>query len=57
MSKLYCCYSVNLRNFLKNNGVTYELCGLNSNNHQMFWVYIKDEKLNQLLNKWTDIKD
>lgn len=56
MSKLYCCYSVDLRNFLKKNNVMYELCGLNPNNHQMFWVYIKNEKLDKLLTEWSDIK-
>lgn len=56
MSKLYCCYSVLLRNFFKNNGVRYEVCGLNPNNNQMFWVYIRDEKLDMLLNKWSSLK-
>ena len=56
MSKLYCCYSVLLRNFFKNNGVRYEVCGLNPNNNQMFWVYIRDEKLDMLLNKWSSSK-
>lgn len=54
MSKLYCCYSVNLRNFLKLNNVMYEICGLNPNNHQMFWVYIRDKKLDTLLNEWSN---
>lgn len=56
MGKLYCCYSVDLRNFLKNNNVMYEICGLNPNNHQMFWVYIRDEKLNELLTEWPNTK-
>lgn len=53
MGKLYCCYSVGLRNFLRKNNVRYEVCGLNPNNNQMFWAYIKDEKLNQLLIEWS----
>lgn len=56
MNKLYCCYSVDLRNFFKKNNVMYEICGLNPNNHQMFWVYVKDEKLNKLLTEWSDMK-
>lgn len=56
MSKLYCCYSVSLRNFLKSNNVMYEVCGLNPNNNQMFWVYIRDEKLDMLLNQWSSFK-
>ena len=51
--ELYCCYSLNLRKYLQNNGVNYHLCGLNPNSHKMFWVFVKDEKLNNLLNTWT----
>lgn len=50
---LYCCYSLPLRNYLRNNGLLYKLCALNPNSKQRFWVYIKDEKLNTLLNKWS----
>lgn len=50
---LYCCYSINLRKFLQDNGVKYELCALNPNSKSMFWVYIRDEKLNMLLNEWS----
>ena len=51
--ELYCCYSLNLRKYLENNGVNYHLCALNPNSHKMFWVFVKDEKLNKLLNTWT----
>ena len=51
--ELYCCYSLNLRRYLQNNGVNYDLCALNPNSHKMFWVFVKDEKLNKLLNTWT----
>lgn len=53
MNKLYCCYSLNLRNYLTNNGVRYEVCALNPNNNNRFWIYIKNEKLNNLLEKWS----
>lgn len=56
MGKLYCCYSVDLRNFLKKNDVMYEICGLNPNSHQMFWVYVKNEKLNTLLIEWSNAR-
>lgn len=56
MNKLYCCYSVSLRDFLKRNNVRYEICGLNPNNHQMFWVYFRDEKLDRLLFEWSSAK-
>ena len=45
MDKLYCCYSLNLRNFLYQNGLRYELAAKNPNSDKLFWVYIKDKKL------------
>lgn len=52
-TKLYCCYSLNLRKFLHMNGLRYELAALNPNSNSLFWVYIKDEKLDKLLNEWS----
>jgi len=54
--KLYCCYSLPLRNYLQNNGVGYKLCALNPNSLKRFWIYIKDDKLDVLLNKWSTNK-
>ena len=51
--KLYCCYSLPLRNYLRNNGVKYKLAALNPNSKKLFWVYVKDEKLDNLLNEWS----
>lgn len=51
--ELYCCYSLPLRNYLRDNGVKYKLCALNPNNQNRFWVYIKDESLITLLDKWS----
>lgn len=53
MNKLYCCYSLNLRNFLYENGLRYELAAKNPNSDKLFWVYIKDDKLDKLLLKWS----
>ena len=52
-SKLYCCYSINLRNFLSSNGLRYELAALNPNSKKLLWVYVKNDKLDELLNKWS----
>ena len=52
-SKLYCCYSMNLRNFLNSNGLRYELAALNPNSKKLFWVYIRSDKLDKLLNQWS----
>lgn len=51
--ELYCCYSLNLREFLYNNGMRYKLAALNPNSKSLFWVYVKDEKLDKLLNEWS----
>lgn len=51
--ELYCCYSLPLRNFLYENGLRYKLAALNPNNRKLFWVYIKNEKLNELLDRWS----
>ena len=51
--ELYCCYSLNLREFLNSNGMRYKLAALNPNSKSLFWVYVKDEKLDRLLNEWS----
>ena len=51
--ELYCCYSLNLREFLYKNGTRYKLAALNPNSKSLFWVYVKDEKLDKLLNEWS----
>lgn len=60
--ELYCCYSLNLRNYLKDNGLRYKIAALNPNSKSLFWVYIKNDKLDKLLSDWsankqTDISD
>lgn len=51
--ELYCCYSLNLREYLNDNGLRYKLAALNPNSKSLFWVYVKDEKLDKLLNEWS----
>ena len=51
--ELYCCYSLNLRNYLYDNGLRYKLAALNPNSKSLFWVYVKNEKLDKLLNDWS----
>lgn len=50
---LYYCYSLPLRDYLRENGLRYKLAALNPNSKNLFWIYVKDEKLNTLLEKWT----
>lgn len=51
--KLYTCYSLPLRNYLRDNGLKYELAALNPNSKKMFWVYVKSAKIDKLLNEWS----
>lgn len=53
MSKLFCCYSSALKEFLYSQGLRYELCALNPNNRQMFWAYLRTNELDIALNKWA----
>ena len=55
--ELYCCYSLNLRDYLYNNGVRYKLAALNPNSKSLFWVYVKNEKLDKLLTEWSVNKE
>lgn len=54
--ELYCCYSLPLRNFLYENGLRYKLAALNPNSKKLFWIYVKDEKLDELLDRWSENK-
>ena len=54
--ELYCCYSLPLRNYLRDNGMRYKLCALNPNSQQRFRVYVRNEKLDRLLTEWTTNK-
>lgn len=50
---LFCCYSVPLRDYLCQNNNRYEICGINPNTGKMFWVFIKTDRLNRYLEKWS----
>ena len=52
-SKLLPCYSIPMRDYLSSKGIRYELVGLHPTSKAMFWVYIKDEKLDKALTKWS----
>lgn len=54
MKKIFCCYSVPLRDFLYHNGVKYDLCAINPNSNTMFWAYVREEKLDKLLTDWSN---
>ena len=54
--KLFCCYSVPLKDFLYQHGIMYDLCALNPNSKNMFWAYVRNEQLDVALTEWTTNK-
>jgi hypothetical protein len=53
---LFPCYSWNLVKFFDSKGLKYKLIGLHPNSLKKFWVYIRTEKLNKLLDEWKETK-
>ena len=54
--ELFCCYSLNLKKFLKNNGVNFRIEAENPNNHKTFWVYVVTDNMRKLLKEWGNHK-
>lgn len=55
-NNLYCCYSVNLKDYLSKRNIRYGIVALNPNNQKMFWVYIKTPELDRALTEWSNRK-
>jgi hypothetical protein len=55
-SKLYCCYSVPLRDYLIKNGLRYEICAKNPNTDNLMWIFIKTSDLDKFLHEWSNQK-
>ena len=49
---IYLTYDINLKKFLSDHGVKDIIYGMNPNTNKLFWVYERNEILNQLLNLW-----
>jgi len=57
MSVLYTCYSVPQMKFLTDlKQIRYELVALNPTTNKKFWIFVRDEKLNNALQEWTTNK-
>lgn len=52
-SKLYCCFSKPQRDFLIANGINPEIKAKNCNTDCTMWVFIKTDKLKELLKQWS----
>lgn len=55
-NKVFCCYSLELRNYLLSNHFKYEVVGLHPKSNRMFWGFIKNEKLHDALNNWSRLQ-
>lgn len=53
MNRIFCCYSLDLRDYLLKNGCKYDVVGLNPNSKKMFWGFIKNKQMEWLLEKWN----
>ena len=51
-NKLYCCYSISLRDFLSNKGIRYLIAACNPNSGNLFFAYERGEKLDEALREW-----
>ena len=51
---IYRCYSVNLMQFLSQNGIRYILIAKDIKSDRQFWAYIKTDKFTRLLHQWID---
>lgn len=50
---LYVCYSLPQKDYLKNNGIRYEIGGKSVSTDCPFWVFVRTEKLDELLKSWS----
>lgn len=55
-NKIFCCYSLELRDYLLKNNFKYEVVGLNPTSKKMFWGFIKNKQLDKTLKEWSRLK-
>ncbi|WP_297136140.1 hypothetical protein [Terrisporobacter sp.] len=52
-SPVYICYDANQKKYLIEHGERYYVCGLNPTNKRTFWVFMRNDKLNDLITEWN----
>lgn len=53
-SKLFYCYSTNLKRFLiEDNNIKYLSKGVNDRTNKNFWLFERTEKLKKCLDEWS----
>ena len=54
--KLFYCYSKRLKGFIESNGISYQSKGIHSESKRPFYLYLKTEELNKILDRWDEYK-
>lgn len=54
--KYYYCYSYPLKAYIMNCGEKYIVKGVHPESHKKYWVFERNETLNDLLEKWKNNK-
>ena len=55
--KQFYCYSIQLRNFLKLQGINYDNRGRHKKTGYQFWIYYNSEALDRALDNWKIYKN
>lgn len=53
MSKVYYCYSHPQKEYLVKNGEMMIASGYHPRTHKKFWIFLRNDKLDGLLEKWS----
>lgn len=56
MSKYFYCYSVKMKNFLKENGLEFINKSINLKTNKPYFLFEKSKKLDELILMWNNIK-
>lgn len=57
MNKYYYCYNPVKKNYLLENGVNYIDKDIHKRTLNTFWIFVRSEKLDYLLNNWRQIQN
>lgn len=52
MDRYFYCYSYPLKEFFKQNGLSYIAAAINQTTSKTYWLFEGTEKLNKLLQEW-----
>ena len=56
-SRFYYCYSYRLKKYLRDNNEYVVIKGIHPETLKRYWVFERNEHLDELLTKWNDVKE